>query len=120
MKHDLFKETIFSFGTVKENDTVEFEFEFQGNKEDIQYIDKGCGCTDAYFEDGKIKGTLDISKASRYNPGLNPVNKYIHVYLNDGRGQYKADEKLRRVIDNDKESIRLQVAGMVEKPEDTK
>lgn len=112
-KTEYFKENIFKFGQVGPKDVINFEFEFDGDKKDIEYIDKGCGCTDAYFEDGKIKGTLNLAQAASYSEGLNPVNKYVIVYMNDGEPHYVRDEMLRRKINQDKHTERLQIAGMV-------
>ncbi len=60
------KTDVFKLGTVKSTDVIEYSFDFLGNaNDDIEYLEKSCGCTEAIFKDGQIKGHLDISKSGK-------------------------------------------------------
>lgn len=110
------KDSIYKFGEVTPFDIVEYEFEFLGDPDDIGHVEKSCGCTSAYFKDGKIKGQLNIQQAQRnYEKGENPMNKYIFVYLNDGQPRFIADQLKQRQINPEKKFFKLQLAGTVVK-----
>ncbi len=112
-----FENVIFSFEAVKPNDTVPFSFKLgEGlTADDIEYVQAGCGCTDAYFDEETLSvvGHLDIAKAGVYNNLVNPVNKVVTVYFNDGQPRYAADSKKRMINNNKKKLQRLTIAGQV-------
>lgn len=112
--------SIYNFGEVSPTDVLEFEIEWYKDKSDIDYIVKGCGCTSAYFEDGKIKGTLDMQKAGNFsNPGITPVQKVFTVWLNDGHSQFRAkNERLEHELNPEKGQIRVTLFARVNVPSD--
>jgi hypothetical protein len=105
----------FNFGTVGPEDTIDYEFDFKKSVADLEYIEKGCGCTSAYFMDGKIKGQLDIAKAGQYQDGDNTVSKYVFVWLNDGQPRFMADTVKQKVANPEKKWFKVQVHGTVTK-----
>lgn len=107
--------TVYQFGQVGPAEKVKFEFPFNGNRNDIYGVDNGCPCTDAWYENGKVVGVLDIAKAGSFSDKgePSPVTKYVHVYLNDGKDMYVVDDKLRLRRDYDKARIRLMITGVV-------
>lgn len=109
----LINDATYNFGDVKEDDVIKYEFEFLGNPNQIQYIEKGCGCTSAYFEDGKIKGELDMAKAQSYESGENQVNKYVYVWLNDGQPRFMANNKKEKITNQNKAYFVLKLIGKV-------
>lgn len=81
-------------------------------------ISGNCGCTSAYFKDGKIKGTLDIKKANGSNDypnGETAVSKYIFVWLNDGQPRFIADELKQKQQNPLKSWFKLSLNGSVVK-----
>lgn len=110
----------FLFGEQKEDAVVEYSFKFQGDSGQIEYIEKGCGCTSAYFneEKGTIEGTLDLAKANGaqgYSNGETAVNKYLFVWLNDGQKRFIADKQKQKLQNPKKSWFRLQLVGTVVK-----
>lgn len=106
------------FGEVKETDVLEYEFDFLGSPSQIEYIEKGCGCTSAFFKDGKIKGTLDLKKANgsqAYPNGETAIEKFIFVWLNDGQPRFVADELKQKVQNPLKAYFKLSLNGSVVK-----
>jgi hypothetical protein len=115
----LFKENVIAAGVKSVNDIIKFEFPL---KEDISgdqifAIRPDCGsCTKAKLIDNKIVGTIDVSKAGKYEKSSTPMSKIITIYLNDGRHIYKGKEGTKEFIaDPKKEKERLNVAFVVKK-----
>ena len=107
------KTDVFKLGTVKSTDVIEYSFDFLGNaNDDIEYLEKSCGCTEAIFKDGQIKGHLDISKSGKIESGVT-VTKYIYVYIKDGEPRFLRDEKYRKIPNPNKNWFRLQLSGLV-------
>lgn len=91
---------------------VPFEIAFKGQDSDIFFVFGGCHCTDAFYEDGKIKGTINIAR-SQYDRETGVLTQYVMVYMNDGRDFYLQDSKKRRVSNPDKDWFRITLAGKV-------
>lgn len=106
---------IINLGEAKKDDVFDYEFEFKGTPEQIEYIEKSCGCTSAYFEDGKIKGKLDISKTqtSDFPEGETVITKYIFVWLNDGQSRFIANERKERIGNPIKSYFKLTLTAKV-------
>lgn len=105
----------FQFGERGPEDVVEFAFDYKANGNTIEYIQRGCGCSSAYWDEdnNQIKGTLELSKAGNFQPGETPVSKDFLVYLNDGQKRYIADEAKQMVTNPNKTWFRLMIAGTV-------
>lgn len=108
-----FEKQIVTLGERTEEEVVEFEFPFTGEPDDIQYIQKSCGCTDAYFKDGAVRGTLDMKTAGRYQKGSNSVTKSIQVIMNDGKDRWISDDEKRIKPNPEKEIARLTITAVV-------
>lgn len=112
MEGKLFKETNLTFGEVKEDAVINFEFELKEgvDVDQIEYHKVDCGaCTKARLEGNKIIGQVDVSKAV-YNlqQEKTPVTKFVHVYINDGRPSWVGKEGTKEGIFNkEKETERL-------------
>lgn len=108
----------YNFGEVSGNAIVKFEFPFKRGAEEIEYIERNCGCSSAFYEDGKIKGELNISQANgsqEYGEGETPIEKFIFVWLNDGHRRYLGDDKKQRQMNPLKSWFRLAIRGKVVK-----
>lgn len=82
-------------------------------------ISGNCGCTDAFFDtaDNKIKGSLNIAKASHkgYPDGETAVNKNLFIWLNDGQPRFTADPQKRKRQNPLKAWFKLELSGKVVK-----
>lgn len=108
----------YDFGEVNPTDILDYEFPFHGSGDQIEYIEKGCGCTSAYYdaETNKIKGQLDIAKANGskdYPEGETAINKHLFVWLNDGQPRFVADAKKQKQSNPKKSWFRLNLVGSV-------
>lgn len=106
----------YDFGEVSQDAVIEYSFPFKGSDAQIEYIEKGCGCTSAYFENGAIAGSLDLPKANgnrEYEPGETAVQKSIVVWLNDGQPRFIPNHRKERMMNNNKSFFRLNIAGKV-------
>lgn len=113
-----FDNLVFNYGDVAGDAVVEYEFPFKGEADQIEYVEKGCGCTSAYYEDGKVKGQLELAKTAPpngYGDGSTPVMKYVFVYLNDGERRWVADERKQKQMNPNKSFVRLTLTGNVVK-----
>jgi len=110
---------VFDFGEVGEKDIKSYAFEFKGSEDQIEYLEKGCGCSSAFYKDGKIQGELDIAQANGnqpYNEGESAINpKYIFVYLNDGEPRFIADSLKQKQANPAKTFFKLSLIGKVVK-----
>lgn len=91
---------------------VEFETDFLGKEEDIEFVFGGCHCTDCWYADGKIRGNINIAKAG-YDRNTGSVNQHVFVYLNDGKPYFTTDARKRRVSNPEKGWFRVALNGMV-------
>lgn len=111
-----FKKEAFDMGEVGVTDKVTTFFELDELKaDDIQYIWPGCGCSDAWYEDGKVYMTIDISQAGDWKEARMPINKHAFVRLNDGEQEFIADPQKRRKTNEKRKLIRLHAFGVVVK-----
>lgn len=106
------------FGQVGPEETIEYSFEFLGSEQQIEYIEKGCGCTSAYWdaETNSIKGELDLSKANgsqEYPKGETSVLKHIFVWMNDGQSRFVANSLKEKQHNPKKSFFRLELVGKV-------
>jgi len=106
-------EEIIHLGNDLEKDQqVPFEIEWLGKDSDILWVFGGCHCTDAYYENGKIKGTINMSRAG-YDRETGVVSQHVHVYLNDGNEYYISDTKKRRVSNPLSNYVSITLSGKV-------
>lgn len=112
---------IYRFKDVSLETEVQFEFPYLKDPDFIDYVDNGCGCTRAWFEDGKIKGILSVSKAGVpvdengvFLKGVHPINKTISVMLDPSQKYLEGGAKKEKVINQNKPWFRLTLAGTVE------
>lgn len=101
------------FGTVSKDAELSFEFDFKQDEKVIDYIDPGCGCTKAWFEDGKIKGTLSIPRAGNFVEGEHHVGKSVTVMLFPEIPYHIGGPKKEKKINENKPYLRLNIAGTV-------
>lgn len=107
------KDEIIQLGDSLATDAVvNFEVEWLGNESDIEHCYGSCSCTDGYFEDNKVKGTLNIAR-SNYDRETGVVNQFVFIYIKDGQDFYLADSKKRRISNPSKNWIRLSLVGKV-------
>lgn len=111
---------IYRFNNVSQDAEVEFEFPYlKPDHNFVHYVDNGCGCTRAWFEDGKVKGVLSVSKAGIPldngvpAKGTHPINKTITVMLDPSEHYLVAGPKKEKVINQKKPWFRLTIAGTV-------
>lgn len=100
------------FGEVGPNDVLNYNVIFKGDPALIQYIEKGCGCTSAYFKDGMIQGSINVNQANGsqdYLPGSTVVNKYVTVYMNDGEPRFTSDDLKQRKTNPQKTWFRIKL-----------
>lgn len=103
---------VFKFENAGHKDVVSFEFPFKATEDVIDYIEPGCGCTKAWFEDGKICGTLTIANVGGLNPeGSTAINKVVTVMLDPGERYLIAGEKKVKRVNEKKRFIKLTLAG---------
>ena len=111
----------FDFGReVKPEDVLDYSFKFSGTGDQIEYIEKGCGCTSAYYdkETNTIKGQLDLAKANgntEYPNGETAISKFIFVWLNDGQPRFIADPLKQKQQNPEKAWFKLSLVGTVVK-----
>jgi hypothetical protein len=91
---------------------VEFETDWLGTEDDIEFVFGGCHCTDAWYSDGKIRGNIAVAKAG-YDRNTGSLNQHVFVYLNDGRPYFTTDSKKRRISSTEKEWVRIALNGTV-------
>ena len=108
----------YDFGEAKKDETIEYVFDFLGNADQIEYLEKSCGCSSAFFDEkeGVIRGKLDLSKAngnSEYSPGETAINKMVYVWLNDGQPRFIANHLKEKQQNPAKSWFRLDVVGKV-------
>lgn len=106
------------YGEVSEDAVIEYSFKFLKDGDEIEYLEKGCGCTSTEYSDNEIKGTLNLAKAkgnTAYLPGETVVTKYVFVWLNDGQPRFIADSLKRKLQNPKKKWFRLTISGMVVK-----
>lgn len=109
-----FKKEVFDVGEVGTNDKVTTFFELDELTEDkILYVWPGCGCSDAWYEDGKVYMTIDIAQAGDWKESKTPLNKYAFVRIDDGLPEFEADSQKRRKPNDKRELRRLQAFGVV-------
>ena len=103
---------IFGFKDAVFTDIVNFEFEFKGNEDEIDYIENHCSCTKAWYEreSGKIVGTLKIANAG-VKPGKNAINKAVTIHLDPEVKSIIGGPKKEKTVNPDKRTIRLTLAG---------
>lgn len=127
-----FKDTDFNFehplvpGT---KDNYVF-WEFMGDVKKIVHYHPGCGCTAGISitgnsSGGKIEATYEetnvgsnMEKISNKNSkeyinGIININKYVDVYLDDGKPLYKQNG-MKKDFNPDKKKIRLWIRGQVD------
>lgn len=108
----MFTVKVFNYGNAPESTTVTFEFKYEGDPEYIQYLDKTCSCTKAIYENGYVKGTLDLPAVQENSA----YTQYVNVFYNDGQERYKGDPVTKKRIDNpEKKFDRLMITGVVTK-----
>lgn len=111
MKSRLEKSTIL-LGDMSKTDKVKFKVKFNGTREDIQYINNGCPCTKATFDDGYIVGSVDAALIG-VGKGSTTINKTVTIYENDGEAEFIAREDLRRIPNPNKGMHRLILTGVI-------
>ncbi|MNS38019.1 MULTISPECIES: DUF1573 domain-containing protein [Edaphocola] len=84
-----FKQEVHDFGTVKEGDKAEFDFEFVNKSKEpiiLQSVTASCGCTSPSWSKEPVKpgkkGTIRVAYSTPGRPG--PINKSITVTSNLG------------------------------------
>ena len=104
------------FGEVGPDDVIDYNIPFKGDPELIEYIEKGCGCTSAFFRDGAIQGQIHVNQANgnqNYQPGLTTINKYVTVYVNDGQPRFMSDNLKQRKTNPQKSWFRIKLTFSV-------
>lgn len=84
-----FKQEVHDFGTVKEGDKAEFDFEFVNKGKEpiiLQSVTASCGCTSPSWSKEPVKpGKKGIIKVAYSTPGRpGPINKNVTVTSNVG------------------------------------
>lgn len=109
---NFFAEPIFKFSNAKKEDILNFEFNFLKDTDLIDYIEPGCGCTKAWVEDGKVKGTLTIANVGGLNPkGETAINKVVTVMLDPGERYFVPGPRKERKINDKKRWLKLSLVG---------
>ena len=106
---------LYNFGEVKKDQVLDFSIDWMVDPNQIDYIQRGCGCTRVYYEDNKIKGTLDMNKAGRFEAsGKTPVTKSFSIFLKDGEPHFVGDPTTKEFKLNDKkQNIRVNLYATV-------
>ncbi len=102
-------------GDITPKDIIHFEVEYKRSESTIEYIETTCPCIKAWYEGGKIKGSIDISKIVKgpYAVGATSVGKNITVFLNDGINRYIAAGNKQRQSHPLKKWFQILVTGVV-------
>lgn len=109
-----FENNVFDFGNIARDAELEFEFVFEGDRSQIDYISTGCGaCTDAWIDGNSIKGTYSAERAQNYNEGTTKVAKSIQIFYDPDQPEFVADEKGRRVRNELKRTFVLHLRSEV-------
>lgn len=113
--HEFVNKNLYEFGEVKPDDFKAFEFEWKKEKGDIEYVESSCPvCTKVWYEDGKIKGTVDFSKVGTFQKGTeSAIGKQVTVYINDGLPRFIPNEKMQKTVNPLKQFITLTITGLV-------
>lgn len=108
-------ETTGKFKNVAKDAELQFEFAYKQEGSTIDYIEGGCGCTKAWYDEEakNIKATLSIAKSGTFQAGENGVNKYVTVMLNPGVPYLIGGPKKERIVNEEKPFFRLTLAGTV-------
>jgi hypothetical protein len=114
----LVEDSIFNMGEVSPTDVIPYSFTFNGTADQIEYLEKGCGCTSTSYDEknNKIVGTLDIQKANgnkEYPNGESSINKYIFVWMNDGQPRFVANLQKQKLLNPKKTWFKLALTGTV-------
>lgn len=108
-----FEKTTVDFGKADINGVYNFEFKVNEGHV-VEHVRKGCGCTDAYYDNGYVRGSLDLKAAVGASPkiGENPVLKTVTVYFRDGK-DLKIPNGLKQEFNEEKAQETLYIKGVV-------
>lgn len=96
-------------GTVKLKDKVKLSFPFEGDKNLIEKVKPGCGCT------AKVEITNNAITAVFTPESVGPFSKSINVFFKDGIDLTIVNTLGVEVINPKKPSIKLKFHGKIEK-----
>lgn len=110
-----FETTKIDFGQVNQSDVLDFEFPFEGNPDDIDYVAGGCpSCTQVWVEGNSVKGKLTVANTQTFRPGNNVIMKSAKVFLDPDQPEFVPDERKVRVGNDLKRIIVLNLRGNVQ------
>jgi len=78
----------------------------------VHYIDSSCYCTNAKYDNGVLRVTLDVQKAvGNLQPGEEKTSpKYVHVYLDQNEPHFIPDPLTKKMINNnEKQKITIPI-----------
>ena len=108
-----FDQLSYDFGERNLSEQVEFSFPVLGGT--VEHVRKGCGCTDAYFDNGHIKGVIDLSSAVGEmddDENKRSIIKTVTVYFKDGKN-LKVKNGLKNEYNINKSQETLSIRGVV-------
>lgn len=109
----------FVFKDAANDAVIAFEFDFLKSGDEIDFLDKSCGnCTKVFYENGKIVGTVDITKAGALQKGRNAINKTVTIMLDPGVPYFMGGPKKEKMVNPKKRFIQLMIAGTAFGPAD--
>lgn len=119
MEPQIFDSTTFDFGTQTmllngEENVIDFKFPVLNGV--VEHVRKGCGCTDAFYDNGVVRGSLNLKSAlglkEREEKGEYLKAKTVTVYFQDGE-PLKVVDGTKEKYNNEKKQVTLYIKGTI-------
>ena len=123
-----FKETTIDIGTILPRDRAFVNFEYIGERSDIQFVRPHCGCTgndvdlitptkkilQFQFNESDTKGLTQVHIDNYYSNLVYNFTKQITIYFRDGEPLYVTNDKGEKDYNPDKAQVDLYFTGDVD------
>lgn len=108
-----FETTDLNFGDKSITENVEFVFDAL-DPSIIEHVRAGCGCTEAYLNNGAVRGfvSLEAATTSMELGETQSIIKTVTVYYRDG-AELKVKEGMKQVFNTNKKQETLYIRGLV-------
>lgn len=124
----VFKETTIDIGTMLPGDIAFVNFEYTGERSDVQFIRPHCGCTGSdvdlttptkkilqfQFKESDTQHLTQVQIDNYYSDLKYPFTKQITVYFKDDKPLYITNEKGEKDYNPGKSQVNLYFTGEVD------